>query len=152
MTALVVAMMIGLRDEGIRLEVIDPQSHYLTSLDRNVVDEVEWYMTYKELLKKAPPVSDAEWLPSLEVIDGMIAQCDSYHAEWSEKLGCFVTFRKEILGALSANEHDRALWTLMKVARGNYYISTKREALQDLRELLGAERYYKGDFNVRTVP
>jgi hypothetical protein len=112
--------------------------------------EVGWVRKYYRELGDAPPLSDALFLPPREEALHLLA---FYLSEqlYYQHLGRIRLHRhEEIQAILEDLRGDAQIWALVESATNahNAWVC-RRQALKQLRELLGPENYYAGQLCLR---
>lgn len=94
-------------------------------------------------LADAPPAFDAGRFPDCELCSEMC----SFNWQYRDQLrDSWDLWREDwILEAIAETEAAYKVWDLARDAScGRYYVTVRRRALKELRELIGADAYYAG--------
>jgi hypothetical protein len=98
------------------------------------------------LLKDAPRLWEASRFPDYDAARSAVEFNRAYQAELERRLPWESDREALIRQALREAEYLREVWAAARDANTEYcYITTKREALADLRRLLGEEDFATGD-------
>lgn len=96
-------------------------------------------------LAQAPPLADCGRLPSREVVNDMLSFNLHFQRDLEARLAVDPVHDQQVRAALKETEQLYHVWDKVRTARcGYYYISVRREALQDLRGLIGEAAFYSG--------
>jgi hypothetical protein len=137
-----------LRQVAIGWQILDRRE-----ADEDILAKADHFAEDLELLQKrlldysgAPAVAECERLPERDLISQYINLNRAYHKELSERLQLDQLHSEEIRAALQETEQLFHIWDTVRDARCKYYyVTVRRQALQELRELVGAEAYYRGE-------
>ncbi len=131
---------------GVQWEVLDAREckHILT-------DPQEYYEDLKLLQNRfqnlidAPPLVDCKRFPNRDAINDMLTFNRNYRRDLEARLLFDRVHNEQISAALQETDYLYRIWDTVRNARcGYYYISVRREALKELRDLIGEEAYYSG--------
>jgi hypothetical protein len=99
---------------------------------------------YREL-RYAPPVSEARRLPSRAVVGELLASNRLYRQGLEARLELDRVHSEDIQAAKAEAEQLYRIWDAVEAARSEFYnINVRRQALQQLREMVGDTAFYTG--------
>jgi len=137
-----------LQDLAVDLELMDPSERSrLLACDREFTTDFDLLWKRWLSLRDAPPLHDCRRLPTEDMIQQMI-DFNRAHLAWLRAQQELQPRRYwEIQDAVVETEQAYAVWDLMRDARREcYYLTVRRRTLQTLREQLGYEAYYSGQY------
>lgn len=136
----------AIQQVAIKWEILDPREtgYVLAEPGRFEEDLQELRRRYKELAG-APPVAEALRFPDYKVANKMQACNRSYEKELRQRLIFDNVHREEIEMALQETERLYRIWDKVHEARRRYfYITVRRQALRELRQMIGDAAFYSG--------
>jgi hypothetical protein len=96
-------------------------------------------------LRDAPPVAEAERFPGREIVNEMLAFNRSYHESITNRLKVDMIHGEELRTILEETDQLHRIYEAVRDARCDYYYVTyRRQALAQLRELVGNEAFCAG--------
>lgn len=96
-------------------------------------------------LADAPPLVDSKRFPCRDDVNELLTFNRNYRQFLETRLILDQVHSDQIKAALKETDNLYHVWDIVRNARcGYYYITVRREALQQLRSLLGANAYYSG--------
>jgi hypothetical protein len=99
---------------------------------------------YRELVN-APRLEECTRFPERPLVNDLMAFNRAYRNDLTTRLALDTIHEDELRAALTETDQLYRIWDAIRDARCDYYyITVRRQALQQLRELLGAEAYYSG--------
>ena len=112
----------------------------------NYASEVAWAQTQFQRTYNSPPLSDAERLPPLKVIEEAILLNEA-HQRWLEAHWGRGTSWEWLDRAEQQNRHLHQWWVLARTARSSSpYLISRRAALAEIRGTYGPDRFHVGDW------
>lgn len=129
-------------DEAVRLDLIDQRERiYLGFRLANANDDItSLYNRYIDL-HDAPALQDHDRLIDRQTINHWLDMNRSYE----QQLKNFVVQSAEIRAALDENSKLYRFWDKMRDCQSEYYyVAVRRQAMKDLRTLMGEADYYAG--------
>jgi hypothetical protein len=131
---------------AIDAEVLDPREEpYLQGLSKDPVGDYRVLRQRFDHFLSTPSLDEAERFPPRQAIEEFLAFNRGYRKDLCARLEQ-EQYRAEELRAMM-NEVDQLyhLWSTVRDAKcGFYYVTVRRQALAHLRDLTGAEAYYRG--------
>jgi hypothetical protein len=136
----------ALRSLGIRWEILDRrETHYLLAGEQDFEADVKLLQERFRELRTAPRLAEAGRLPSRDVVVDLLAFNRAYRQDLSARLELDVVHGEELRAALLETDQLYRIWDTVRDARSEYcYITVRRQALQQLRELIGDPAFYTG--------
>jgi hypothetical protein len=96
-------------------------------------------------LAAAPALAECIRFPSRDMAGDLLAFNRSYRDSLTSRLALDMIHAEELRAALAEADQLYRIWELVRDARCEYYyITYRRQALQQLRDLVGAEAFYSG--------
>jgi hypothetical protein len=96
-------------------------------------------------LAQAPPLADCGRFPSREMVNEFLNFNRLYQRDLEARLAVDLVHDQQVRAALKESEQLYHIWDKVRTVRcGYYYISVRREALQELRDLVGESAFYSG--------
>jgi len=96
-------------------------------------------------LAGAPLLCEAKRLPDRTTISDLMAFNRSYRDSLTSRLAVDKIHAEELQEAVRETDQLYQIWDTARDARCEYYfVSYRRQALQQLRDLVGAESFYQG--------
>jgi hypothetical protein len=99
---------------------------------------------YHELIN-APRLEECSRFPERALVNELMAFNRAYRNDLTTRLALDTVHEEELRAALTETDQLYRVWDAIRDARCDYYyITVRRQALLQLRELIGAEAYYSG--------
>jgi len=136
----------ALRTLAVQMEILDPQEtkFFLTKAEDFAADMNILQGRYQDLAN-APYLEECDRFPSRELVEDMLACNQSYHKELEDRLVLDPIHAADLKVALEETEQLHRVWeTVREIRRDYYYVAVRRQALKELRNLIGMEAYYSG--------
>jgi hypothetical protein len=96
-------------------------------------------------LWNAPLVEEADRLPGRDIVCDLLDFNRSYQQALSSRLEVDTLHGDEVQAALAETDQLYRVWDKVRAARDErYFVTGRREALQDLRTLVGQRAFYTG--------
>jgi hypothetical protein len=126
-------------------ELLDPrETDYLKSAPDFVADVKLLQSRYAEL-HNAPPVAEVERFPGRDLVNDLLAFNRNYRDSVNARLGLDMVHIDELRTILEETDHLNRVYEAVRDARCDYYYVTyRRQALAQLRDLVGLEAFYNG--------
>jgi hypothetical protein len=135
----------ALRDQAIRCEILDPREERLSRLDQLGTDLATLRKRHRDL-RDAPPLSDALRFPNRHQVSEMLRFNRDYRRHLKERQIVDLDRGSLFRDALRETDELYHVWDLVREATCEiYYIPVRRQALKDLRALVGPAAYFAGD-------
>jgi hypothetical protein len=131
---------------ALHLELLDPREvkYTLVEADAFASDLKELQGRYVKLAD-APTLAECRRFPSREVAGDLLASNRAYRESLSHRLAVDAIHAEELRAALHETDQLYRVWDLVRDAHcEGYYVKYRREALQQLRELVGPHAFYSG--------
>lgn len=135
----------ALRELALQWELMDPRETHLFSNPADFKSDLKTLQTRYTDLASAPLVSEAARFPSREVVNELMSFNRSYRQDLNSRLSLDLVHTEEVRAALLETDHLYRIWDCVRDARCDYYyVTVRRQALKQLRELLGDPAFYSG--------
>jgi hypothetical protein len=127
------------------LELVDSREEFLLqgqSRD-SAGDFKEVRCRFVQLLR-APLLAEGERFPDRRLINELLGSNRSYRRELETRLTLDFVHAEELRLGIRETDQLHYAWNLLRDARCDYYyVTVRRQALAQLRDLLGDEAYYR---------
>ena len=135
-----------LRVLALQWEVLDPrESGHLLAPPRNSRTTCRTLQERFDDLRSAPPLNEALRFPGRDLVSDMMAFNRAYHENLSKRLEMDRIHAEELRSALLETDQLHRVWnTVHEINCPYYYITYRRQALRQLRELIGEQAFYTG--------
>jgi hypothetical protein len=135
----------ALRALAIGLEILDPlETHVLAKQQEFAADLKVLRGRYQEF-SAAPPLHEALRLPERAIVEELLGVNRAFQKELKERLVVDRIHTADLQAALAETEQLFQVWDAVREARCEYYyVTARRQALQQLRALVGADAFYTG--------
>jgi hypothetical protein len=127
-------------------EILDPRENkYVLSQPQDFPADLKLLQgRYRELVN-APCLEECVRFPERALVNDMMSFNRAYRNDLATRLTLDTVHEEELRAALTETDHLYRIWDAVRDARCDYYyITVRRQALQQLRELIGPEAYYSG--------
>jgi hypothetical protein len=133
-------------DFCVRAELIDRRERQWYLNDRrNLLGDLRTLWNRYRTLHDAPPVCDVLRWPTLKQCEAALAFNEAFRDHLDNVMAVELTRRDSLRPVLAQNRKLREIWGRLRDARQDcYYVSVRRNALAELRALLGPADYYAG--------
>jgi hypothetical protein len=113
---------------------------------KHFAEDLDLLQKRLEEMNGAPAVLEGERLPDREVVSNYLTLNRSYHQELTDRLTLDRVHSEEIQAALQETDQLYHIWDTVRDARCKYYyVTVRRQALRDLRDLVGNTAFYSGE-------
>jgi hypothetical protein len=93
----------------------------------------------------APRVSEVQRFPDRDLVNQMLAFNRTYHDSVHTRMNIDVLHSEELRATLAETDQLQRVYEAVRDARSDYYYVTyRRQALAQLRDLVGVENFYNG--------
>jgi hypothetical protein len=93
----------------------------------------------------APRVAEVQRFPERELVNDMLTFNRTYHDSVHTRLNIDVLHGEELRATLAETDQLQRVYEAVRDARSDYYYVTyRRQALAQLRDLVGVENFYNG--------
>jgi len=137
----------ALQGLAVDCEILDPrENRYVLAQPQDFAADLKLLNgRYRELLA-APRLEECARLPERALVNEMMAFNRAYRNDLVTRLALDTIHEDELRAALTETDHLYRIWDAIRDARCDYYyITVRRQALLQLREMIGAEAYYSGN-------
>ena len=137
----------ALRALVIQLEILDPQeTKFFLAKAEDFASDLKILQGRYQELANAPYLEECNRFPSRELVEDMLACNQSYRKELESRLVVDKVHADELQAALAETDQLYRIWeTVREIRREYYYVTVRRQALKELRNLVGMEVYYSGN-------
>lgn len=137
-----------LREAALTLELMDPRE-WAFSVGAGYDSDLRMLRDRWAELRTAPPLSECRRLPAREVAVSMLTWNRAYRTWLVDRLGYDSVHREEIEAAIEETEQLYRAWDLVRDCQCAYYhVPIRRQALLQLRELMGPAAFARGAWPV----
>jgi hypothetical protein len=139
----------ALRQVALCWELIDPRERRcLRGQGGSFADDLKWLRRRHDELENAPRTGEAFRLPPLRVVkEGLQFNLAFRKTLASRAEGATGPTLEEAQGHLKELDRRHRIWGLMQDAhRACYCVTARRRALRDLREAVGDEAFFRGEW------
>lgn len=99
----------------------------------------------KQELDRAPLIEECNRFPDRTLISDLMAFNRSYRNDLAARMELDKLHAEELRTAIQETDHLHRIWEKLRDARCEfYYLTVRRQALLELRELIGAAAFYSG--------
>jgi hypothetical protein len=140
------ALRLPLQTLAVNWEILDPREvrYILARPEDFSADLTLLRRRYQELIS-APLVEDALRFPERTVVNELLTFNRSYRQHIDVRQPLELVHWWELRRALQETDRLYLIWDKVRDARCSYYyVTVRRQALKDLRELVGEASYYNG--------
>ena len=136
----------AVRATALKLEVLDArETGHLLARPDDFKDDLRGLQERYQDLSNAPPLSEAERFPGRELVSDLMAFNRAYHENLTKRLEMDRVHAEELRSALLETDQLHRVWnTVHEVNCPYYYTTYRRQALRQLRDLMGDEAFYTG--------
>lgn len=129
------------------IEVLDPrEDQYLQGLSRDPVGDWKVLRARYDVLLSAPRVAEADRLPDRKLVEEFLAFNRAYRKDLLARMLVNPLQGEELGTALNEVDRRYQVWSAVRDARcGFYYVTVRRQSMADLRDLVGAESFYRAE-------
>jgi hypothetical protein len=136
-----------LQQLAVQMELLDPrETGYV--LARSEDFQVDLKLLRRRYLKlmDAPPVRECERFPDRTTINNLLTFNRTYRRFLKRRQVVDLLNSEELRTALCETDQLYQVWDAVRDARCKYYyVTVRREALKQLRELIGTPAFHRGD-------
>ncbi len=127
-------------------EIIDrrEQDHYLILPGTCCDDLAHLHFKYQEMMA-LPILEECNRFPSRQIINDFLSANRAYRLDLLKRLEVDRVHMEDIRLAIWETDQLYQIWDALRDARCDYYYTTvRRQALQNLKEMIGVEAFYHG--------
>jgi hypothetical protein len=127
-------------------EILDPRElKYVLTQDKDFATDLKLLRGRCRDLANAPRLEECTRFPERSLVNELMAFNRAYHNDLTARLLLDTVHADELRAALAETDQLYRAWDAVRDARCDYYyITVRRNALQQLREMIGAQAYYSG--------
>jgi hypothetical protein len=135
----------ALRLLALHLEILDPlETHVLAHAPEFAADLKVLRGRYQEFAA-APRLHECFRLPERALVEDLLAFNRSFQKDLKDRLALDRIHAADLQTALEETEQLFQVWDAVREARCEYYyVTARRQALQQLRNLVGMDAFYTG--------
>jgi len=135
----------ALRLLALNLEILDPlETHVLAHPEEFAADLKVLRGRYREFAA-APRLHECFRLPERALVEDLLAFNRSFQKDLKERLVLDRVHAADLQTTLDETEQLFQVWDAVREARCEYYyVTARRQALQQLRNLVGMDAFYSG--------
>jgi len=131
---------------SIDAEILDSREreHYFTTAANREGDLAFLRMKYRQLVN-CPGLEDANRFPSRQAINDFLSFNRALRGDLQKRLAVDQLHAEEIRLAILVTDQHYQVWDTLRDARCHYYyVTVRRQALQNLLEMIGPASFYSG--------
>jgi hypothetical protein len=143
--ALVAALHPALMQAAVDVEVVDPREDaLLQGQSRDPAGDFRQLAARYRDLRAAPLVAECDRLPDRRTIADFLACNRTYRRELETRLTVDQVHAEALRIGIAETDQLHFVWNLVRDARCEYYyVTVRRQALMQLRDLIGPDAYYR---------
>jgi hypothetical protein len=137
----------ALQQIAYQLEILDPrEGRYVLARDEDFEADIKLLRRRYQNLKDAPRLAECQRFPERRHVNDLLTFNRTYREFLTNRQRVDLVHADELRLALDEADHLYQVWDAVRDARCNYYyITVRRQALKQLRDLIGAQAFYGGD-------
>jgi hypothetical protein len=137
----------ALRELAIGWEIMDrKEADFLLAHPKDFDEHLRLLQERYQELRDAPHVAEADRLPSRDVVNDLLNFNRTYYQEVCARLEVDTIHSEELEAAKTETDLLYRIWDAVRDARCQYYhVNVRRQALQQLRQLVGDRAFYTGE-------
>jgi hypothetical protein len=131
---------------AIQLEIMDPREmRYVLARAEDYRSDLQLLRRRYRNLKDAPSLEECLRFPERNFVNDLLAFNRTYHQYLTGRQPVDLVRGEEVQMALTETDRLYQVWDTVRDARCNYYyVTVRRQALKQLRSLLGDKAFYRG--------
>ncbi len=136
----------ALQQLAIRLEIMDPrEKRYVIARPEDFQADLKLLRRRYHRLVDAPHLTECLRFPDRGTVNDLLAFNRAYRQYLTARQPVDLVHAEELREALNETDQLYQVWDAARDARCNYYyVTVRRQALQQLRALIGATAFYGG--------
>jgi hypothetical protein len=136
----------AVRCVAMQWELLDPrETHFLLAQAKEFPGDIKVLQERYRDLRAAPPLAESHRFPSRDVVNDLLSFNRSYRHDLSNRLSYDQARSEELRAALTETDQLYRVWDTVRDARCEYYyVTVRRQALLQLRQLVGDPAFYSG--------
>lgn len=141
------ALRLPLQALAVELEILDPREvRYLLTRPEDFAADLALLRRRYHELATAPALVDALRFPERATVNELLAFNRSYRQHMDVRQPLELVHWWELRAVVEETDRLYRVWDKVRDARcPYYYVTVRRQALKDLRELVGEAAYYSGN-------
>jgi hypothetical protein len=131
---------------ALQLEIMDPrETRYVLARMEDFRSDLQLLRRRYRTLADAPPLEECKRLPERCLVNDLLAFNRTYHQYLTNRQPVDLVHGEEVQTAMTETDRLYQVWDTVRDARCTYYyVTVRRQALKQLRCLLGEEAFYRG--------
>jgi hypothetical protein len=130
---------------AMHLELLDPRETYVLEERDQFAGDLKLLQERYRDLRAAPPLGDSLRFPDREMVGELLAFNRRYREGLDNRLNLDRVHSEDLKAALSETDFLYRVWDKVRDVHCEYhYVTYRRQALQELREMVGPRAYYTG--------
>ena len=130
---------------ALHLELLDPRETYVLEEREQFAGDLKLLQERYRDLRAAPPLGDSLRFPEREMVGDLLAFNRLYREGLHNRLNLDRVHSEDLKAALSETDFLYRVWDKVRDVHCEYhYVTYRRQALQELREMVGPRAYYTG--------
>jgi hypothetical protein len=131
---------------AIQLEIMDPrEKRYILARSEDYRADLQLLRRRYRNLCDAPSLEECTRFPERHLVNDLLAFNRTYHQYLTARQPVDLVHGGQLQTALTETERLYQVWDTVRDARCSYYyVTVRRQALKQLRSLLGEEAFYRG--------
>jgi hypothetical protein len=130
---------------ALQWEILDPREIDYLKHPEDFTSDLKLLQSRFEELRYAPPAADVQRFPSRDLVNEMLAFNRAYRDSVNQRLEIDMLHADELRTILAETDLLYRIYDAIRDARCEYfYVTYRRQALAQLRDLVGLESYYTG--------
>ncbi len=130
---------------AIEMEILDPrETSYIFAQLRDFQNDVDLLRRRYRDFRNAPPLAEAERLPERKHVNELISFNRAFRKHLSDRQALEQDRERIYDAAIIETDQCYKIWDRVRDAKCEFYYTTvRRQALAQLKEMLGEEDYYR---------
>jgi hypothetical protein len=135
-----------LQQMAVQWEILDPREvRYVLARAEDFQADMKLLRRRYRNLSSAPRLSECDRFPDRTVVNDLLNFNRAYRQFLTVRQPVNLIHGDELREALNETDRLYQVWDAVRDARCNYYyVTVRRQALQQLRELVGVDAFYRG--------
>jgi len=130
---------------AVELEILDRrEDQFFEGLSQDLVGDIQALQQRFRKHRCFPQLAECERFPERKLIEEFLSFNRAYRKDLVLRLEIDCQRTEELRSAIHEVDQHYLVWSLLRDARCRfYYVTARRESLGQLRDLVGAEAYYR---------
>jgi hypothetical protein len=125
-------------------EILDPRERAFL-ITQDPAGDLTMLRGRNEEFARAPRLGECQRFPERKLVNDFLALNRSYRNDLNARLTIDLIHMEELRAAIMETDQLYHVWDTVRDARCDYYyVTVRRQSLQLLRDLIGAEAFYSG--------